>query len=71
MGKIILNDINTYNLKKMSLNGREANFYLDEEKNLLYKLYKPLPFKKSDVIYLTNLREQKVKILSERKDFHC
>ena len=68
MGKIILNDINTYNLKKMSLNGREANFYLDEEKNLLYKLYKPLPFKKSDVIYLTNLREQKVKILSERKD---
>ena len=30
MGKIILNDINTYNLKKMNLNGREANFYLDE-----------------------------------------
>ncbi len=31
-------------------------------------MYKPLPFKKSDVIYITNLRYEKVKSLFGRKD---
>ena len=69
MDKIIINDVKAYGLTPTNLNGREANFYLDKEKKYLYKLYKPLPFRRSEVIYITNMREKKIEILSSKSEF--
>lgn len=68
MEKIIIDNINTPFFEKLNLRGREADLYLNKEDCKLYKIYKPLPYRKKDVIYFTNLREKKVKALSEKNE---